>query len=140
MKTRAAIISLFAVILFTGISNAQSSGRVYIATDAGVYVQAVRSGELPTLNLTASQPIKVRIIGRSGTGKTMSASLPAKMYGTQIPCGPGGGAAGARHEYFLDKVKNVNLLDTQAAWRGTCQLLSIKLGADPEYRAKVRFQ
>ena len=130
-------ISLFAIMLFAGLANAQG-GRLYVATDAGVFVAAVQSGEVPTLTLTAGNPIKMRIIGPSGTGKTMSAGILANR--TQIPCGAGGGAAGASHQHQLVKTKNLYALNTEAAWRGSCHILSVKLGNGAEYRVKVHFQ
>jgi hypothetical protein len=140
MKKTTILVSLSAILLLAGIVSAQSSGRVYIATNAGVYIPAQQSGEIPTLDLSAGEPIKIRIQGPSGTGKTMSAGLLSKVTRTQIPCGAGGGAAGAPQDYFLVKTKNVYLVDTQVAWRGTCHVLRITLANNTEYRAKIRFQ
>jgi hypothetical protein len=129
MKTRAALISTFALILFASFANAQG-GRLYIGTDVGVFVRVAQSGDLATVTLPAGEAMKFRIAG--GGVKDQ------KLVRLQIPC-EGGGAAGHPYEHVLTKSKNMYLVATQPSWRSSCHLLTMKLGNEPEYRVKVRF-
>src|SRR5829696_1836553 len=136
MKMRFVITSLFAIMLFAVAANAQT-GRIYVATDVGIFVPAASSSSsaLPTLNVVAGQPIRIQtgvqkdgqkdeiIVGPGAGGTPHVKSMP-------IPCegAPSGvrKAGGSRQENLTIKFADLLVSSTDLAWKKTCRLLTIK--------------
>lgn len=138
MKKGTLLLSLVAMMFLAGIASAQN-GRLYIATDVGVYVSLVQTGEMPTIDLVAGEPIRLRA-GAHGTGKTMAASLIANINTTQVPCNAGGGAGTNLQNFTLVKLRQNYQLHTRSDWKGSCQVLTVRLGDGTEHRGKIRFR
>lgn len=183
MKTRIIFTSLFAIMLFAGLAEAQVV-KVYIApmdpahptVMEGTRLPAIRaaidrnhtkllvgndqsivrsgaptsSSELPTLNLTAGQSIRIQVVVRkdeeqddiisgSGTGAQPHVKTTAtpceSVQSTSVRK-----AGGDRQEYLTIKFADLLVSSTQRSWKNTCRLLTVTLLNGDEYRARLRFQ
>ena len=151
MKMRIIFSAIFVYMSFAVIANAQQ-GRLYVATDVGVYVPLVQSSsmsQLPVVSVTAGQPIRVQTGVKKDadldiiTGAGPGAQPHVKM--TQIPCEdvPATSvrkAAGISLNFTKVMLRDVSSSATDAAWRNTCRLLTVELADGSKYRARIRFQ
>ena len=153
MKKLTIISSLLAIMLCVAVGSAQTRIKVFICpSDSTVSQQAALElrrmsapSELPTLDVIAGQPIKVHVAPSNTNGYfTNDYSLTISQMKTMpSACGTANGLVPRGAHRGIQGLVVFNSsdpsMDTDPGWKGTCRLLSVRLGNGTEFRGRIRF-
>jgi hypothetical protein len=161
MKSKIILTSILSIIVFAGILNAQHV-KAFDGAAHSLFVPAVspdssRSGgtwqlfarkvETSAIAFHAGQTVRLRIASTNNRGLLIFEGVLPATY--QVGCdgdqpaslAASGFSVGKTSWSFNNQTNEYNYLwKTDKAWKGTCQMLNIRLKDGTNHRAKIRFR
>ena len=155
MKIKFVITAIFSIASLVGIASAQQ-GRLYVATDVGVYVPltpvSATSGPVrgPDLSSFAGQTVRIRfrtttdvadpIYVLMGTPPPFGGCNPEYPF-TRPVSGTSTAIAGIVIAATTDNNRVAQYeVPTDLAWKGTCRVMSVKLRDGSEHIGRIFFE
>ena len=152
MKSRIILTSIFAIMIFAGMSYGQHvkifDGRGYASV-----LPVAESGTAPDVLAFAGQTVRLRIAAVNNRSRDVNDMYifqsPAYVVHAQVPCdarrpatttSTGLSAGKVSWSYNKPAKEYDYALETEKSWKGTCRMLSIELKNGAEYRARILFR
>lgn len=126
-------------------SRARGHVKVFDGRGYAVLSASTASADLPTLNLLAGEPIRVKVAGNTHSYFTNDYSLTVgSIETTPVPCEGESSTTASIQRFGTGRLvlaaANTYIGTTQVQWKGTCRLVIVTLRNGVEYRARAIFR
>lgn len=144
MKSKMILISVFAIMIFAGMSYGQHV-KVFDGTRGILLSSTPNSTDSSAF---AGRTIRLRIASPNNTGLALfkdafpvSSQVPCEGGEQPTPAGVGGMSGGkVSWGYNLATGEYYYVWKTDKAWKGTCRMVVVKLRDGTEHRSRIQFR